>query len=370
MERVLLAKANYFVEHFGYEIHIIITEGKGCTPYYFINPSITIHQLDVDFDETLGMPIVKRVMAYHKKQQIFKKRMNECLCQIKPDITISLLRRDINIINKMTDGSIKMGEIHFARQNYREINSDKLPGFVKKSIRAIWMSQLMHHLRKLDSFVVLTYEDAEKWTGLNNVHVIHNPIAFTATKRTDCTHKKAIAAGRYTYQKGFDLLVDAWTHVALSHPEWTLNIYGFGDRSEIERLVEEKGLQEKVILNSNATNIEDKYCDSSIFILSSRYEGFGMVLIEAMSCGLPAVSYTCPCGPRDIITDGKDGMLVDNGDTAALGAAINRMIEDEEARHEMSRHAIEKAQQFQIDNIAKQWKKLFEDAIERRKGKN
>jgi glycosyltransferase involved in cell wall biosynthesis len=366
MERVLLAKANYFVEHFGYEVHILITEGKGLKPYYYIHPAITIHQLDIDFESTFSMPILKKLYTYYKKQQIFKKRMNECLCQIKPDITISLLRRDINIINKMTDGSIKMGEIHFARQFYREINSNKLPGFVKKAIKSLWMSQLICHLKKLDSFIVLSNEDAAKWTELNNVHVIYYPVPFTATKRTDYKQKSVIAAGRYTYQKGFDLLVEAWTHVADRHHDWTLNVYGNGDRSEIERLVEEKGLRGKVILNGNASNIEDKYCESSIFVFSSRFEGFGMVLVEAMSCGLPAVSFACPCGPRDIITDGEDGILVENGNTTALGESINRMIEDEEKRREMSNRAIEKAQQFQMDNIARQWKELFEKAIERR----
>ena len=113
MERVLTLKANYFAEHFGYEIHIILTDGKNKKPYYELHPSITLHQLDINYDEMYGRTLPKRILGYWKKQRLFKKRLNECLCNIRPDITISLLRRDINFINKVKDGSIKIGEIHF-----------------------------------------------------------------------------------------------------------------------------------------------------------------------------------------------------------------------------------------------------------------
>ncbi|KAA3915844.1 glycosyltransferase family 4 protein, partial [Bacteroides ovatus] len=105
MERVLTLKANYFAEVFGYEIHIILTDGKGKKPYYELHPSITLHQLDIDYDELNEMSFYKKLPKYIAKQGRFKKKLNECLHQIRPDITISLLRRDINFINRMTDGS-------------------------------------------------------------------------------------------------------------------------------------------------------------------------------------------------------------------------------------------------------------------------
>ena len=111
MERVLTLKANYFAEHFGYDIHIILTDGKDKQPYYPPHPSITIHQLDINYDELYGYPLLKRFFKYYNKQRLFKKKLNECLCTICPDITISLLRRDINFVNKMKDGSTKIGEI-------------------------------------------------------------------------------------------------------------------------------------------------------------------------------------------------------------------------------------------------------------------
>lgn len=131
MERVLTLKANYFAEHFGYEIHIILTDGKDKEPYYKLYPSITLHQLDINYDEMYGRSLWKRISGYWNKQQLFMKRLNDCLCEIRPDITISLLRRDINFINKMKDGSIKLGEIHFNKSNYREFSDNRLPAFVQ-----------------------------------------------------------------------------------------------------------------------------------------------------------------------------------------------------------------------------------------------
>lgn len=141
MERVLTLKANYFAEHFGYDIHIILTDGKDKKPYYELHPSISIHQLDINFDEMYGYSLVRRVYSYWVKQRLFKKRFNECLCSIRPDITISLLRRDINFINKMNDGSIKLGEIHFNKSNYRSFSDNQLPEFLQQMGRKRWMHQ-------------------------------------------------------------------------------------------------------------------------------------------------------------------------------------------------------------------------------------
>lgn len=113
MERALTLKANYFAEHFGYDIHIILTDGKGKEPYYPLHPSITLHQLSINYDEMYGHSLLKRISGYSKKQRLYKKRLNECLCEIRPDITVSLLRREINFICDMKDGSVKLGEIHF-----------------------------------------------------------------------------------------------------------------------------------------------------------------------------------------------------------------------------------------------------------------
>lgn len=360
MERVLTLKANYFTEVFGYEIHIILTDGENKPPYYELHPNIIVHQLAINYDHLYGTPIHRRILGYFKKQRVSRKRLNECLNRIKPDITISLLRRDINFINKMTDGSIKLGEIHFNKSNYREFNLPKLPNSIKKLIKHFWMKQLIHKLRSLERFIVLSYEDAAEWTELNNVTVIHNPLSFIPNSHSDCSRKQVIAVGRYMPQKGFDRLISAWKIVSERHPDWILRIYGDGMRETLQKQIDTLEISKTCILEHSVRNVIDKYCESSIFVLSSRFEGFGMVITEAMVCGVPPIAFTCPCGPRDIIENNIDGILVENGDITGLADKICFLIENETVRKEMGIRARHDVERFRIEKIALQWKSLFE----------
>lgn len=363
MERVLTLKANYFAEVYGYEIHIILTNGKGRQPYYELHPSIIIHQLDIDYDELNGMPLYKKLPKYIAKQGLFKRKLKECLYEIRPDITISLLRRDINFINSVKDGSVKLGEIHFNKSNYRDFSNSRLPEFIRCLVRKYWRAQLIRQLRQLKRFIVLSHEDAREWTELNNVEVIHNPLPFFPEQVSDGSRKQVIAVGRYVPQKGFDRLISAWQLVAQRHPDWVLRIYGDGMRKQLQHQIDELGITSSCILEPTVQNIVEKYCESSVFALSSRFEGFGMVIIEAMACGVPPVSFTCPCGPRDIIDDGKDGLLVEDGNIGEMAEKISYLIEHEDIRKEMGQKARMNVQRFRIENIAGQWKRLFEELV-------
>lgn len=360
MERVLTLKANYFTEHFGYEyISSLPTEKTrshiiNCTHQspYTNSTSLRTHYTDAQ--------LFARILEYSTKQRLFKKRLNECLCKIRPDITISLLRRDINFINQMKDGSVKLGEIHFNKSNYRDFNNNRLPGFLKKLGKKYWRHQLIRQLKQLRNFIVLSHEDAAEWTELDNVKVIYNPLPFFPERQSDGLRKQVIAVGRYVPQKGFDRLIPAWSIVSKKHPDWVLRIYGDGMREQLQRQIDELGITSNCILEHNVQNIVEKYCESSIFVLSSRFEGFGMVIIEAMACGVPPVSFTCPCGPKDIITDGKDGLLVENGDIEGLADKICYLIEHEDVRRKMGIQARTDVERFKIEHIAREWKKLFE----------
>ena len=363
MERVLTLKANYFAEKFGYEIHIFLTDGEGRKPYYPLHSSITVHQFDINYSHLNNLPIYKRLPKYLSKQRLFQKKLNECLCQIRPDITISLLRRDINFINKLTDGSVKLGEIHFNKSNYRDFSNSRLPAPIRAIVRNIWRIQLIRKLRQLKRFIVLSQEDAREWTELDNVEVIYNPLPFFPDQVSDVSQKQVIAVGRYVPQKGFDRLIPAWQIVARKHPDWVLRIYGNGMREELQQQIDNLGITSSCILEPTVPNIVDKYCESSIFTLSSRFEGFGMVIIEAMACGVPPVSFTCPCGPRDIIDDGKDGLLVEDGNIEQLAEKICYLIEHEDIRKEMGRQARADVDRFKIETIAEQWRRLFESVV-------
>ena len=225
------------------------------------------------------------------------------------------------------------------------------------------MAQLDKKVQQLDKFVVLTHEDAAYWKGLSNLTVIPNPITIEQGIYSDCTSRQVIAVGRYTYQKGFDLLIPAWKIVNENHPDWTLNIYGGGDKEDLQQMIDNLGLSSTLKLNDPVSQIREKYQQSSIFVLSSRFEGLPLVLMEAMSCRLPSVSFTCPCGPKDIIHDGEDGILCENGNIESLAAGICQLIEDEQLRKEMGKKAAQNIQKFAINRIMQQWDYLFQDLV-------
>lgn len=364
MERVLSIKANYFADILGYEIYIILTDGKDKQPYYPLSSKIHVINLNINFNELWNKPFLQKILLYFSKQRIYKKKLKKYLFEIKPDITVSMLRREINFINFIQDGSIKIGEIHVNRSNFRDFKEEKKLKSIKNIVSKFWMQQLLRELHKLNKFITLSYEDKEKWIELGNVEVINNPLPFFPDKISNCSNKQVLAVGRYAYQKGFDLLIEAWGIISKKHPEWMLKIYGDGDRIEYIDQIKKLKIESSCFLEDAVPDIIDKYTESSIFVLSSRYEGFGMVITEAMSCGVPAVSFACPCGPKDIIKDGIDGLLVENGNIQELADKICYLIEHEDIRKEMGKQARINVERFKIENIAMQWKELFESLLQ------
>lgn len=360
MSRVLSQKVNYLAEHTDYELYVVLTEKASKPWYYELAPNVKHVNFDLNFDDLFQMPLHRRLLAYHQKQKKYRQLLTEYLMQVRPDITVSVMRREINFINDIQDGSRKVGEIHFNKQTYRVFEKRFLPGFVNRYITCKWQQSLEREIRRLDKFVVLTHEDFGFWQGFTNITVIPNPIYTYPDHGSSCSSRQAIAVGRYTYQKGFDLLINTWALVKQRHPDWTLRIYGAGEPDAYRALVSEKGLDGIVFCEGATNDVYAKYDESSIFVLSSRYEGLPLVLIEAMSAGLPCVTFTCPCGPRDCISDGEDGLLVEAGNTAKLADAICQLIEDEPRRKAMGAAARRNARRFQEENIMQKWIELFD----------
>lgn len=364
MERVLTLKANYLADYLNYDVTIILTEENASKPYYELSSRVKVINLDINFDRIAERNLAKRLYKYFSRQRIYKKRLRETLCRLRPDITVSTLRREINFITSIPDGSLKVGELHFSRYSYRNFNDIKAPASIRRLAARLWMKQLIGKLNRLAKFVVLTNEDREKWVELDNVTCIHNPSTFRAPRLSDGNAKRVLAVGRYTYQKGFDLLLRAWKPVSDKHPDWELVIHGDGDRTSYMKLADELGLGPDVCrLEKSTPQVAEEMASSSIFALSSRYEGMPMVLGEAMACGIPPVAFACPCGPRDIITDGEDGLLVENENIEQLTAGLNHLIENEDLRRQMGKNAIRNVQRFDLENIMKKWDELFKSIL-------
>jgi glycosyltransferase involved in cell wall biosynthesis len=181
-------------------------------------------------------------------------------------------------------------------------------------------------------------------------------------------NKQVIAVGRYDYQKGFDRLIESWRMVYERFPDWKLKITGDGElRNELELLIDKYHLSDVIELKKSASDILEEYLNASVLVMSSRYEGLPMVLLEAMSVGLPMVAFECKCGPKDVIADGENGFLVPEGDVQVLAERIIQLIENPFLRKKMGQAAKIKSGRYAEPTIMEQWIKLFDNLLDERK---
>ncbi len=360
MSMMISQKVNYLADNTDNQIYIVLTEHPEKKRVYTLSDKVFVKHLVVNFDDLDTMPFFKKVFFYFIKQYKYKKLLGQYMMELRPDVTVSVTRREINFLNRIHDGSKKIAEIHFARTFYRKFDKKILPSFINEWISRKWMNSLIRNLKLLDRFIVLTDEDSYNWPELSNVMVIPNFVSSIPTQKSSCKNKKVIAVGRYSDQKGFDLLIKAWEHVFPVHPDWTLEIYGAGNNVAYQSLADSLNLSSAVHCNPAVSNINEKYAESAFFVLSSRYEGFCLVILEAMGAGLPVVSFACPCGPRDVIDNGKNGYLAMNGSITDLADKICYMIEHEDERIRMGEMAPKYSAKYNKVVIMNRWIDLFD----------
>jgi glycosyltransferase involved in cell wall biosynthesis len=228
--------------------------------------------------------------------------------------------------------------------------------------------------RKLSVLSVLTKRDRRSYRRHLDRKVpvvrIPNAVRDPGSTRADLSAKTVLAAGRLTRQKGFDRLIKAWELVAPEHPDWKLRICGLGPkRGLLQWMVRERGLEESVTLARPAQNLDTEMERASIFVLSSRWEGLPLVMLEAMSVGMAVVSFDCPTGPADLIDDHENGLLIKPRTIANLAAGIGEMIADEELRRRCAQGAIETSREYSMDLLGPLWEETLERAWERRAAK-
>ena len=372
VERVVSFKASYFAEQLGYDVTVIVTEGKGRNCYFPLSDKVKVINYELGFEELWRASFLKKVFLYLTKQRRYKRLLKAELLRIRPDFTISMLRREINFLTSIHDGSKKIGELHVNRANYRNFEANDSNVF-KRLFAQLWMKSLVSKLKRLDQLVVLTDKSKSSWPELSNVSVIPDPIPMNQGDRShDSVQnqgpvpliRRVVTIGRYAYQKGYDLLLQAWAEVEKHYPDWSLDIYGMGDQTSYRQLMSDLGIDaRRCRLNGPVEDVVRTYTDSSVFVLSSRFEGFGLVLVEAMACGLPVVSFDCPAGPDEIITDGVDGLLVPSGDVHALAGKLMTLMADEALRERLGQQARQSARRYEMAAIATQWKDLFDQLM-------
>lgn len=355
MERVLSCKANYLAG-LGHEVHIVTTDQRGKPTFFDFDPSIRMHDLDINHEETTGDSIWRKVSAYPLKHWRHRQRLTRLLMNLRADVVVSMFGLEVGIVPKIKDGSLKVLEYHFSKNKRLEYGRKGLWKLIDQ-----WRTKQDEHVVHLyDHFVVLTQEDKALWGNLPNISAIPNPLPFSSSEVSPLSERVVVAAGRHDYQKNFESLIDIWALLAARYPDWTLKIYGDGRlRPDLEARVKALGLERNIRLEYPTRDMKSVYLSSSVYALTSHYEGLPMVLLEAQTMGLPIVAYACQCGPRDVITDGKDGYVIEVGDKEGFSKALERLITNSELRLSMGRAAKVASRRYELDAVMAQWLALF-----------
>ncbi len=360
-DRVITEKANYFADKLKYDVYIITDSQGKEIPKFPLSPKVHLVNLNIMFGQQYNHSFFIRGFIYFKLMRKYKRELIKQLMTIRPDFTISTLGRDVDFITSVKDGSKKIAEAHTTRKNIRNFELLKKKNFIYNVIGKIWESKLEKAINKFNKLVVLTEDDASEWAEIKDSIVIPNSLPFYPKKISYNSNKKAISVGRFEIEKGHDRLIDVWSEVIKKHPDWILEIYGEGTlKNGLIDIAKEKGLSDSILFKPSSMNISKEYIDSSFCIMTSRYEGFGMVLIEAMACGLPCIAYDCPSGPRNIIKDGINGFLIKDGDVQKMAEKICFLIEHEDIRKKMGQAGYLNVEKYNIDKIMNKWKQLFE----------
>ena len=364
VERVVSDKMNYLVQH-GYEVSLVTYE-QGSHPHAFpLHPSIRHHSIDARFFKLSQEPIWKRPLRMFQMRRQFKKGLQKVVDCETPDvlITTTYSMKVLDIILNVRTNAHRLIESHIACYTIKK-TYDYRHRVLLRPLATLYDRLAFSRIRKFEKLIVLTQGDAEDWSHyIKDVIVIPNPVTcYPETLKSRISNSnRIICVGRLYEQKGFDLLIEAFVRIASQCPEWHIDIFGSGeDKQQLQDSILAHQLEGRINLLPPTDYVYDEYQQSEFYVLSSRYEGYPLVLNEAMSCGLPCVAFRCKYGPEEAITHGKTGLLAKNGDTADLAKQMLWMINHEEERHAMGNAAREAARRYLPQTIMQQWINLFD----------
>ena len=359
IQKVTVIKANALAEIPENEVYIIVTDNKEGVLLEPLSPKVKLIDLDINYyadDWKSRWHILKGIFIKRRKH---KQRLKSTLKEIQPDIVISVGQSEKNMLPTIKGNWKTIREFHFTK-DYR--NRQAKTWFEKLLAWGGDLYDYHYKIKGYDHIVTLTHEDKDNnWKEWNNVSVIPNPSTFKTDQISELNQKKVISVGRLNMQKNYASLIRAFKLVADKHPDWILEIYGNGPQEmELKSLIAKLNLEKHVFLKGFSSNVKQVMTNASIFVSSSIFEGFPLVIIEAMACGLPVISYACPCGPKDFIAEGVDGYLVKVNDEKSLANTINICIEDQALLNKLSINALNKATQFGPNYIIPTWNNLFQ----------
>lgn len=349
IERILVDKMNYMVRQYGYEVYMVTSDqGQHAIPYE-LDERINFIDLDIRFHTRYQYKGLRRYKEYVRLSRLYHDRLRKLLGEVHPDVIVCTSSQFVRPLLRIKGGFPLVVESHI---NFS--HPDTLLHRIRNRYNNYWIG-------KAEAVVTLTNGDAENWSRVSkHVHVIPNVVKLNERDQySDCTAKRVLFVGRFEEQKSIGELFSIWKMVHARFPDWQLDLYGEG-------MLWEHYKQKAEALNINikvyqpTKHIFDVYRSSSILVLTSLYEPFGLVLPEGMSCGLPVVTFNSPYGPATIVTEREDGFLVPNRNQQVFANYLCQLMEDVELRQQMGMKAIVSSQRFAADRIMPMWKELFE----------
>lgn len=338
----------------GHEVSIVTLYGKE-TYFYQVDNRITIYALDI---ANKSRSFVNAIWNNLSRIWVLRQK----ICSLKPDIVISFLT-ETNILALLALMNTGIAVI-ISEQNNPILDSSGFLWDILRKFTYPRATKVVSCSKGVDDYF--------DWIAQNKRAVIYNPLTpitddqntINLSEKVDSDKKLLVGMGRLTYQKGFDILLSAFNKIAHKYPQWQLIILGEGElRDELENLRDKLGLNHQVSLPGRIKNPFALLKQSKIFVLSSRYEGFGNVIIEAMGCDCAVISTDCPSGPREIIDGGVNGILVPTEDVSALAVAIERLISNPEEAKKLAKIAKETVVRFSLERIVENWEALITEVI-------
>lgn len=360
--RTAMNLARYLSQRYDVEV-VSVNRGKR-EPYFTFPPRVTVTPLDDNFSPRgKGWRVARGLLARCPSLLINVEDSRYRAFSLWTDLLIlSHLRSTTGVLIATRPGLNVVAAAH-APPGVRVIGQEHMN---LASHGRLLRAGVSRYYPRLDALAVLTSSDLRNYTqffGSGRPPVVQMPNAVPALDGglADTSSNVVIAAGRLTKQKGFDRLIPAWAPIASAHPDWALQIYGGGvEHGRLKGLIAEHRVGSSVTLMGRTDRIGHAYAKASIFVLSSRREGLPMVILEAMSKGLPVVSFDCPTGPSEVVATGENGVLVPNADVAALTRSLLDVIEDDGLRARLGKGAVETAAGYDIEVIGRKWAHLID----------
>ena len=363
-ERIITEKMNYLATIYNYDVSVI-------TYYQFHEPntyplSCKVKQinLSIPFYQQYRYSYPKRLWlkwGFYRQLQI---ELQQTVNSINPDILIGVGYTLADVVCSIKCQAAKIIESHEARIYTKSPLLKKRTSFIYTIYLKLNRKKYLKTVeKKADAIVTLTKGDAQEWKNAKRVIIIPNFSIMPISKLSNCESKRVIAVGRLEWQKGYDRLVNIWELVSHKHSDWQLDIFGEGRlEEEINNNIRKKNLR-NVNIHPFTDTISQEYASSSICVLASRFEGFSLVLIEAMRHGLPCVSFNCPYGPKDLIDDNESGYVIENDNIEQFAEKLNYLIENTEIRKKFAKKALLKSTRYDVDTIMSQWRDLFDSLL-------